>query len=223
MNGYVYASAASVLLAAACLQSASAQTLDDREPVSWHLDAGYGMLHGDTEDFLDDGWTLEGGVKWRAFGDSPFALRADLRYLDFDVNERIRQLDGTPAATARVDDGDATVIGLNLGASYDFDLSPRTQAYLTAGLGPYRRDVELTQTALFRGVACDPFWGVCFNSLVAGQVVVADEDTTKLGWSAGVGVEHELDRGALFIEARYLRIGTREPTEIIPIQIGYRF
>lgn len=74
-----------------------------------------------------------------------------------------------------------------------------------------------------RGIACDPFWGVCFNSLVPGQVVLADEDTTKLGWSAGVGVQHELDRGALFIEARYMRVETSQPTEIIPIQIGFRF
>ena len=223
MNTFLFIGAASGLLAAGAMQSAAAQTAVDRDPISWHMDAGYGIVESDTADFLDDGWMLEGGLTWRPVEQAPFSLRADLRYLSFDVNESVRQLGGSPATPARIDDGDAQIIGLNLGAAYEVDFSPRMQGYLKAGLGPYRRDVELTQTALFRGIACDPFWGLCFNSLASGEVVVADDDTTRLGWSAGLGVQYQLERGALFLEASYLRVETSEPTEIIPIQIGFRF
>lgn len=180
MNGYFYACAATSLLAASALQSASAQTATDREPIAWHIDAGYGMVASDTADFLDDGWGLEGGLTWHPAADMPFTLRADLRYLSFDVNESIRQLGGAPSVTTRVDDGDATIVGLNLGGTYQFDFSPRTQGYVTLGFGPYRRDVELTQTALFQGIACDPS-GAC-ASTVFFQVRSSSLTTTRRGW-----------------------------------------
>jgi Outer membrane protein beta-barrel domain len=211
------------LLATGGTQAVGADRATDRDALRWHLDAGYGIAEGETSEFLDDALMLEGGLTWRANADSPFALRADLQYLDFDVNEDIVELGGFPGAPADIDDGDGSIVGLSLGGVYNFNLGQRAAGYLALGVGPYHRDIELTQTALFSGIACDPFLGLCFRSLEVGEVVVADNDTTRLGYSAALGLEYPFERGALFIEARYLRIETGEPTEYLPIQIGFRF
>ena len=211
--------------ALACVSNANAQGLPDSgsQLMHWHIDAGYGVTAGETSDFFDDGLMLEGGLTWRPNGSSAFSLRADLRYLGFDATDDVVQLGGLADTTARIDDGDASIVGLNLGGAYQFQMGERLQGYVTLGLGPYRRDIELTQTALFRGFACDPFIGVCYDALVVGDVVVADDDTTRLGWSGALGLQYPIGEGALFLEARYLRVQTDEPTEIVPIQVGYRF
>lgn len=203
-------------------QSRGAAASGEPRALSAHVDAGYVMTDAATSDFLDDGWMLEAGLTWRPRG-GPFGLRADLRLLEFDMDEDILQLGGSPSFPTRVDDGDARIVGLNLGATYDLEFADRGHVYVTAGLGPYYRDVELTQTVLFTGIACDAFFGICFQALAPGEVVVAQDDTTRLGWSVGLGVEYPLRQGALFMEARYLRIETDEPTELVPIQFGFRF
>ena len=53
---------------------------------------------------------------------------------------------------------------------------------------------------------------------------VASQDTTRFAWNAGVGVDFALPAGqSWFVEARYERIETQEPTEFIPIRFGLRF
>lgn len=60
--------------------------------------------------------------------------------------------------------------------------------------------------------------------MTTGQAVVDETSTTRFAWNVGVGVEFPLQDGsAWFIDARYHRIETSEPTEFIPIQVGYRF
>jgi hypothetical protein len=200
----------------------AADSVLERKPLAWHLDGGYVLTDDSTSNFLEDGWMIEGGVTWRPQS-GPIALRADLRYLGFDVDEDVVSLGGSPAGTTRVDDGDAAIVGLNLGASYNFQFGNAGTGYLTAGLGPYHRDVELTQTQLVPGIACEPFFGICFNALAASDVVIADSETTRLGWSAALGVEYPFRQGAVFLEARYLRIETEQPIELVPIQLGFRF
>ena len=203
-------------------RSVSAESRFEDRKLTGHVDAGYVMTDDNTSDFIDDGFMLETGAAWRPDG-GPFAFRADLRYLEFDVDEDIVQLGGSPSSSVRVDDGNAHIVGLNFGGTYDFEIADRVAGYFTAGLGPYYRDVELTQTALFSGIACDPFFGICFEALAPGEAVVAESDTTRLGWSVGLGIEYPFRQGALFMEVRYLRIETEEPTELVPIQLGFRF
>jgi hypothetical protein len=53
---------------------------------------------------------------------------------------------------------------------------------------------------------------------------VAASDDTRFAWNAGLGVDFALPGGqSWFVEARYERIETQEPTEYIPIRFGLRF
>ncbi len=203
--------------------AAAAVKAEERRAIQWHVNAGYSFTSSTTADYLDDGWTLGFGASWRPDPDGPFAVRADIHYSAYDGTSELVQT-AEAAGRVQVDDGDADIWGINFNGVYDVEFSPRVRGYGTAGLGWYYREVELQQTVLVGGVFCDPWWGFCYPGVTTGQAVVDETSTTRFAWNVGVGVEFPLQDGsAWFIDARYHRIETSEPTEFIPIQVGYRF
>jgi len=55
------------------------------------------------------------------------------------------------------------------------------------------------------------------------MIQLAKQSATRLAWSGGIGIGYAMDTGVLFVDMRYHRIETSEPTEFIPLRIGYRF
>ena len=192
-------------------------------PVTWNVHGGWTPVSGDAADYIDDGYTLGFGVQWRPDTRGPLALEADLSWSEFDATQQLLDLGQSANPDIRVDDGSATVWQLTAAAKYYFPISARASFYGLAGIGVYNRDVELTQTVLVAGTWCD-WWGFCYPAVGTGQAVVSSDDTTEFGWNVGIGFEFPFGYGpAWFIEARYQVIETDNPTEYIPIQIGYRF
>jgi opacity protein-like surface antigen len=198
----------------------SAQTTD--RPVSWHVGGGYSETTGRTGDYLQGGWIVSGGLTWRPQPSQPFALRLDGHYSEYQATNRLINA-GALATQTRIDDGNGSTLGLDLNGVLDVPFGQRARGYFTAGVGVDRRRVELTQLVLFNGVICDPWWGFCGVGAVAGDRIVASESTTRFAWNAGVGVDVELARSTLFVEASYHRIETGRPTEYVPIKVGLRF
>ncbi len=191
-------------------------------PFTWHIAGGYSATSGETHDYLDDGWIAKGGVTWKPRPDVPLALRLDGHYSNYDATDELIDL-GSAATRTRIDDGEGSTLGLDLNGVFDFPLGARARGYLTAGVGVDRRRIDLTQTVLFRGVFCDPWWGFCGRGVIPGDVIVSRDTTTRLAWNGGFGVEFPLSRGNLFVEATYHRIETERPTEYIPVVVGLRF
>lgn len=193
-------------------------------PVSWHFDIGYSWTSGTTSDFLDDGWKLGGGLTWKPRADGPFSLLAELSFSSYDATDNLIRLANLQSDSVRIDDGDADIWGLNVNGVYRIPFSPKARGYLTAGVGEYYRKVQMTQTVLIGGTYCDPWWGFCYPAVVPGQAIAEEQTTTRFAWNAGIGVEFPLSAGgSWFIDARYHRIETSEPTEFIPLSIGFRF
>jgi opacity protein-like surface antigen len=205
------------------LVMASAHAQDRERAVRWHLGLSFNPTIGTTGDYLENGWGLSGGLTWQPKPDSPFALRAELHYSGYDATEELIQL-GIAETRTRIDDGDADVFGADVSGLFNVAVSRRVLAFAQLGVGLFRREVQLTQTALFNGILCDAWWGVCFPGVVVGDAVVGERSTTRLAWNTGVGMEFETANGsAWFVDVRYLRIETSEPTELIPIRVGFRF
>jgi opacity protein-like surface antigen len=213
---------AALVLVAAADAPVRAQSSVQERPLTWHVDAGYSETTGRTQDYLDGGWIVSGGMTWRPRPDTPFSLKLDAHYSEYDATDRLINI-GSAATQTRIDDGTGSTLGLDLNGVFDFPLGSRMRGYLTAGVGADRRRIELTQTALFNGVVCDPWWGLCGIGAVPGDVLVARDTTTRFAWNGGLGVEFPLSRGALFLDATYHRIETRRPTEYVPIVVGIRF
>lgn len=192
-------------------------------PIQWHIDAGYDITSGRTADYLDNGWSLGTGLTFRPVPGSPFSLRADLHYSQFNATNKLLTL-GEQQNQTRIDDGVGRVVGLDVDGVVNVPLGPRARGYVMAGVGGAYRDIDLTQTVAFRGFFCDPWFGFCGDGFFPGNVLIQREETTRFAWNAGVGVEFPLYNGqSWFVEARYERLQTDQPTEFIPIRVGLRF
>jgi opacity protein-like surface antigen len=226
MRRFLYPLAGLLMLGAAA--QAPAQRYVERyygpeEHVHWHIDTGYAATTGQITDALDGGWTLGGGLTWQPDFSSPLALRADLDYSRFDAT---RQLIGINQALdqTQIDDGYGEIVDLAVDGEYRLPLSPYLTGFAVAGVGVAHRRIALTQTVPVGGYFCDPWFGYCDFGLVAGDEVVASDNTTDFAWNAGLGLDFALGGGeTFFVEARFTRMQTSPPTDFVPIRVGLRF
>jgi hypothetical protein len=62
------------------------------------------------------------------------------------------------------------------------------------------------------------------GELFGHDTLVASSDSTHFAWNAGAGMDFPVPSGqSWFVEARYERIETQAPTELVPIRFGFRF
>jgi len=226
MPRYLYPLAALFLLMGAA--QAPAQNYVERyygpqEHVHWHIDTGYAATTGEISSALQGGWTLGGGLSWQPDFSSPLALRADLNYSRFGAT---RQLIGINAAAdqTEIDNGYGEIVDFTVDGEYRLPLSPYLTGFAVAGLGVAHRRIALTQTVPVGGYFCDDWFGFCEFGLVPGDQVVASDNTTRFEWNAGLGLDFALRGGqTFFVEARFTRIQTRQPTDFVPIRVGLQF
>ena len=226
MNRYLYPLGALILLglsARASAQTYYEQTFRPVQPVRWHFDLGYSPTIGTTSQYFQGGWTLGGGLTWQPRPTVPIALRADVEYSQFNATRNLIAINEAADQT-QIDGGYGDVIGLNVDAEYRVPISPRVTGFTLVGIGVDHMHIGLTQTVAFGSYLCDPWFGYCAYGLVPGQVEVASGSATRFSWNAGVGLDFALSDGqTLFVEARYQRIQTTQPTEFVPITVGLRF
>jgi opacity protein-like surface antigen len=194
-------------------------------PLHWQIEGGYGITSGTTASYLDNGWTFGGGLTWYPSPNVPAALRVDLSYSQYDATRNLLVQNETFLQT-EIDSGVGRTWGGDVDGQFDFHLGSRATGYLIAGVGAYRRQIELYQTLLAGGIFCDPWWGFCGPNYFPVDAVVARTTTsTQFAWNAGLGVEVPLGNGtSWFVDARYLRIGPQDQrTEFVPIRVGIRF
>lgn len=216
-----------VLVLAGVAGRASAATYYDQvfrpwQPIHWFMEIGYSPTLGQTSQYFQGGFTLGGGLTWQP-RPGPFALRADLEYSRFDATRNLIAIN-EQADQIQIDNGYGEVFGLNVDGEMRAPLTATTTAFFLAGVGLNHRRIALTQTVAFGDYFCDPYFGYCDYGLVPGDEVVASDDTTRFSFNAGAGLDFDLRDGqTFFIEARYVRVQTSQPTEFVPITIGLRF
>ncbi len=234
MRKYVYPLGALLLLGASARapaqnhmssdgQNYTEQYYPPEQHVHWHVDTGYVGTTGQISDALDGGWTFGGGFSWQPDFSSPLALRVDINYSRFTAT---RQLIGANEAIdqTEIDDGYGETVDLAVDGEYRVPLSPYMTGYAVAGIGVAHRRIALTQTVPVVGYFCDPWFGYCDFDLVPGDVVVASDNTTRFAWNAGLGLDFALGGGqSFFVEARFTRMQTPQPTDFVPIRVGLRF
>lgn len=229
MKRYLDFLGAALLLGAWALASTPAwartyyeQTFRPVEPVHWHVQIGYSPTVGSTSQYFDGGFTFGGGLTWRPPG-HPLGLRADLEYSRFDATRNLVAIN-QQADQMQIDSGYGEAVGLSVDGEYKRPLTSWVSGFALAGVGVDYFRVALTQTFAFGTYFCDPWVGFCSFGLVPGQVVVASGSSTRFAWNAGAGLDFRLHDGeTFFVEARYQRIETRQPTAFIPLTVGLRF
>lgn len=212
-----YLSALAPLLLLGCgVHAAVAQVYQypaDR-PVQWFIDTGASVTTGQTSNDFDTGWTIGTGLLVRPDPRQPVALRFDVNYARSEATGQF--IAANEAATGvPIDHGSLQTVTGFVGPQLELPLGPWMRLYATGGAGFGYQRIELTQNGFF----CDAFF--CG---AAGHYLVNSSDTTHFAWTAGAGMSFALPRGqSWFVEARYERIQTQGPTELVPIRIGFRF
>ena len=187
-------------------------------PVTFHFMGGLNQPVGDTNDILQSGWNVGGGVTFHQ-PRSPLALRIDIDYASNNAtNALINQ--GSQSTGLRITGGWADTWSATANLEYRVPFTPGVYGYLVGGGGAYYTRISLTQYGY--GYVCDPWWGFCY--FASGDFVVAEHDVTKFGWNAGAGVGFRLANGStLFVEARYNQIQMPQKFEYVPVLVGLRF
>jgi hypothetical protein len=200
----------------------AAYAQSNRKPVTGYIAAGFSTTSGVTEDYLQDGWQISGGAIKHFNPDNPFGIRFDVAYNRWDATRQLLSLGSSE--NVRINDGFGTMFSVAVDAIWEFGRRGGIGWYVGAGVGGYRRYVALTQQALVSGIICDPWWGVCYPATSVGDVITADDKLTKIGYNAALGLTFpKKSGGEVFLEARFHRMESEEPTEYLPIQIGYRW
>jgi opacity protein-like surface antigen len=120
--------------------------------------------------------------------------------------------------------------------------SSKAKPYVLAGLGVYYRPVNITTPGVGYTTICDPYWYVCYPTLVAVDQVVGSRSSTDFGMNFGGGVNYKLtDAASIYFEVRYHYVWgpSIEPTvnpltgaqigkqtangQFLPITVGFRF
>lgn len=190
-------------------------------PVNWQLAAGFSEPSGQISNYLQGGWTVDGTLLYAPHTER-LALRADLGYSNYNASNQFLAY-GALLNGVEVDSGYGNFFSLSVGPQYNVPLVRGSHLYGFAQLALLYTDLQLTQTVLFAGPYCDPFFGFCDSFAGAGGVVVYDDSRARLGWDAGVGIDFPFYYSTYFLEVGYHRVGGSRPVAYLPITFGFRF
>ena len=74
------------------------------------------------------------------------------------------------------------------------------------------------------GIVCPPWSPWCYPGCTPGTIITDSVSSTDIGYNLGLAITFEVGDGSMiYLEARYTRIETEDATEILPINIGYRW
>jgi hypothetical protein len=190
-------------------------------PFTAHIDGGYTITTGTTDQYLENGPNAGLGFAWFPSSSLPLGIRVDGSYSWFDARPALLNLNGN--YTSGHDeiyggDGDLQLDLAHRSARYKF--------YVFGGIGWYRERLQLRQDTWQLGTVCTPY----FCTPVATPVSSTHTYTTtpwERAWNAGLGWETASGGGtSFFIEARYLNIqpsGNANRLQFVPIRVGLRF
>lgn len=202
--------------APALAQTYSGYQYSPARPVQWYFDGGGSITQGETASDFDNGWGVGTGFIFRPDQTQPWAMRLDFNYNRAQANDSFISANETATGTP-IDNGTLQTFTGFVDAQFEVPLNPWMHFYALAGVGLGYRRIELTQNGFF----CDSFFcGPGFGR----DTLVASNDSTHFAWNAGAGLDFPLPGGqSWFVEARYERIETLGPTELVPLRVGIRF
>jgi hypothetical protein len=92
---------------------------------------------------------------------------------------------------------------LTFNVVYKAPKSGMVGGYGLGGLGYYHRTVQLTSPAVGYGTFCDPYWYVCYPTLVPIDNILVDRSSNDFGINFGGGVTFGGEGPNFYVEVRY--------------------
>ena len=231
------------LLAAALLAAVPAAA-QDVKPVQLNIGGGWTGIYGAAADHIGSGGNftlgvifnlsdkvgIQGEYGWNGIG------KKQIRLQTCDTNPCVTPFKDTDFfADGNMQYGDANVL-------FHPSRATKAQPYVLAGLGVYYRPVNITTPGVGYTTICDPYWYVCYPTLVAVDQVVGSRSSTDFGMNFGGGLNYKLtDSASIYFEVRYHYVwgptfgpsvnpltaqqipATKANGQFLPITVGFRF
>jgi opacity protein-like surface antigen len=176
----------------------------DYKPVDVNFGFGWAFPVSGFNDAFDAGWN---GAAGATFNITPMiGIQAEYMYAHMGGPERTISVVSNPIAASATNGLLESNHQMHVGT---FNLVTRTnsadrmiQGYGVGGLGIYHRKVEITSPSVGYTTYCDPYWYVCYPTLVSVDQVVGDRSSNDFGMNIGGGVTFGRE-AKFFVEARY--------------------
>jgi len=198
---------------------ASAQESVENHRVNFSAGGGFTVPTAEGSSNLNTGWNIgfRGGLN---------ITHNFLADLDFTYNQW--GLTRSALASFGQPNGHADVWSLTFNPV--FKLAPAhssVKPYIIAGAGLYHRGLQVSHPANVRTIFCDPFFGVCFPTVVTVNQVAASFSTYRPGFNAGGGLEFAIGSHGtkVFTEARYheMFVSGGPDMKFVPVTFGLRW
>lgn len=180
--------------------------------VQGQFEAGGAISTGDSSTYLDNGFTIGGGVLVHP-APGPLAFRATFDYTRLEASRQlIDQVDSATQTDFR--NGQAEIYSLRVNALLETPLTPYTRGYITAGVGGANERLGL-DGRFGREVSASEFFPGGF---------ARRRDDTDFAYNVGAGLNFSQGSWeSFFIEATYEHVNTPQATTFVPIRAGVRF
>jgi len=184
--------------------AAAPAAAQDYKPVDFFFGFGWAFPTTDFKNSFDTGWNGTVGLGFNI--NEKLGIQADYTYTHMDGPQRTINLSPTPVAVATDTGLLESNHQMHIGT---FDLVYKLQSserlvngYVLGGGGIYHRIVQLTTPSVGYTTFCDPFWYVCYPTLVSVDQIIGDRSSNDFGINLGGGITfgHE---GKFYIESRY--------------------
>jgi hypothetical protein len=194
-----------MLAVIATLAVASSGAAQDYKPFDIMFGFGWAFPTQDFKNSFDAGWN---GMIGGAFNITEhWGFEADYTYAHMNgpsttINTVQNPIVGAITSSNVIDSNHQMHIG-------SFNAMWRTQSkdrpiggYLLGGGGIYHRIIQLTSPATGYATVCDPYWYICYPTLVPVTQILGDRSSNDFGIDFGGGVTfgHEVK---FFVESRY--------------------
>lgn len=217
--------------------AAPAQAQDER-PVKVNLGGGFTMPVSDVSERFGTGGSFNIGVIFEPPATPLFGFQIEYAYNGLAGDETEIPLFPTPTATVG---GNALIESHHNMQYFNFNgilKTPNTamfSPYAIGGAGMYYRSVSLTTPDVGFTTWCDPYWYVCYPTVVEIDRVIGDRSGWDPGINFGGGVSVRLGEQARFyVETRWHYMWGPEFTDgegvvrnangqYFPVTFGFRF
>ena len=224
---------------AVALLAAVPAAAQDEKPVQLNIGGGFTGIYGAAKDHIGNGGHFTLGV---IFNVKPtIGIQGEYGFTGMKKKEIPLPVfpffdGGIPVDRDFFADGSMHYGDVNV--LFHPNVASKAKPYLLTGLGVYYRPVNVTTPATGFTTVCDPYWYVCYPTLVPVDQVVGSRSSTDFGINIGGGVNYQLgDSSSIYFEVRYHyilgpTIGTptapagqtgRANGQFVPITVGFRF
>ena len=226
----------------AALCAATPVAAQDERPVQLTIGGGYTGVLGPASDHgvgsggnftigalfkLSPVLSLQGEYGWNGMKQKQLSLPVSVNPLDTAVPTDF-------FADANMQYGDANLL-------FHPPSGGRAQPYGLVGMGVYYRPISISTPSLGYATVCDPYWYVCYPTVVPVEQIVGSRSSTDFGMNFGGGVNFKLtDHTSFYAEIRYHYIwgpeiksvnplsgssadNTKANGQFLPITFGFRF